>query len=173
MARYERRQKLHTVIERSASQLQSTEAAFGYMATRRWVVASTTANTSTPSVTIVSENVSCTQDSVLEVYANGLGTTNGAGKYGALVVYIDSSKMYADSLVQWGSSSAAVTSERRFSFPSSKLGTTDRLGGFVVVMDSSTSFLEAGTRLIEIKVETIGASASCTVTDLDIAYRIS
>ena len=173
MARYERRQKLHSIIERTNNQLMATQAAFGPIATRRWTVASTTVNTSTPTVTVATENISCTQDSVLEVYAHGLGTTNGANKFGALVVYIDGNKMYADTLIQWGSASAAVDSERRFSFPSSHFGATDRLGGFVVVMDANTNFLDAGTRLIEMKLEKIGTSASCTVTDLAIAYRIS
>jgi len=177
VARYERRQKLHSIIERTNSQLMATQAAFGPIATRRWTVASTTVNTSTPAVTVASENISCTQDSVLEVYAHGLGTTNGAGKYGVLSVYIDGVKMYADTLLKWGDSGSAVSGERRFSLPGSVIGTgnpnPNRLGGFVVVMDTGTDFLSAGTHLIEVKVETSGTSASCTVTDLAIAYRIS
>jgi len=178
VARYERRQNLHSIIQSTSSQVQDTQAAFSYTAMRKWTPSSTTVNTSTPSVTVVSEYVTSNDNGVLEVYAHGLGTTNGGGKYAALAVYIDSSKMYADSLLQWGDASVAVTNERRFSVPGSKLGSggvgsSPRLGGFVTVMDASTSLLTAGTHLIEITIETIGTSASCTVTDLAIAYRIS
>lgn len=177
MARYERRQNLHSIIQSTSSQVQDTQAAFAYTATRKWTPATTTVNSATPSVTVVSEYVNCNDTGLLEVYAHGLGTTNGAGKYGALVVYIDGNKMYADTLLKWGDSVAAVTSERRFSYPSSALGTgnpnPNRLGGFVVVWDASTTALSAGAHLIEVKIETVGTSASCTASDLLIAYRIS
>jgi hypothetical protein len=173
VARYERRQNLHSVIQSTSSQVQDTQAAFAYTATRKWTPATTTVNSTTPSVTVVSEYVNGNDTGLLEVYAHGLGTTNGAGKYGALVVYIDGNKMYADSLLQWGSASAAVTTERRFSYPSTKFGSLDRLGGFVVVWDASTTALSAGAHLIEVTIETVGTSASCTASDLLIAYRIS
>jgi hypothetical protein len=173
MARYERRQNLHSIIQSTSSQVQDTQAAFAYTATRKWTPAATTVNSTTPSVTVVSEYVNCNDTGLLEVYAHGLGTTNGAGKYGALVVYIDGNKMYADSLLQWGSASAAVTTERRFSYPSAKLGSLDRLGGFVVVWDANTNPLSAGAHLIEVTIETVGTGASCTASDLLIAYRIS
>jgi len=177
VAYYERRRTLHSVLERSNAQLQSAQTALSFGATRKTTLASTTVNTSTPSVTVVSEYEMCVEGSVLEVYAHGLGTTNGAGKYGVLVVYIDGVKMYADTLLKWGDSAAAVSSERRFSVPGSAIGTgnpnANRLGGFVVVMDTGTDLLSAGSHLIEIKLETSGSSASCIVTDLAVTYRIS
>jgi len=173
MAYIERQPTLPDAITNGFDRTNSLEHRMIRSATRHNEFTGSWTATSSTSVTVVSEDIVCEDKQLLEVYAHGLGSTNGANKFGQLIVYIDGLQMYADTLLQWGSSTAAVSNERRFSYPSSHFGATDRLGGFVTVMDASTSFLSAGEHLIEMTLETSGTSASCTVTDLAIAYRIS
>jgi hypothetical protein len=177
MAYIERQPTLPDAITNGFDRTNSLEHRLIRSATRHNEFTGSWTATSSTSVTVVSEDIVCEDKQLLEVYAHGLGSTNGANKYGVLVVYIDGSQMYADTLLKWGSSTAAVSNERRFSLPGSAIGTgspnPNRLGGFVTVLDASTSFLSAGEHLIEMTLETSGTSASCTVTDLAIAYRIS
>jgi hypothetical protein len=175
MGYIERPQTLQSVIERQSDVGITVDRRFTRGSTRRFSLTSSsfTVNNTTPTLTVAYENFVCEQDSVIEVFATGLGSTNGAGRYGNLVVYVDTLKIYASKLIQWGDSGAAVTNQRRFSIPNSALGATDRLGGFVVFMDGNTQFLDAGEHTIEMKLERDASGDSCTLTDLSIAYRIN
>ena len=109
---------------------------------------------------------------VIEIYAQGLGSTNGAGKYAYMSVYIDDTPIYADTLLQWGTSSAAVTNERRRTIPGSAQGTPSRLGGFMILQLNTSQFPSSDVHDIEITLEGVGTSANCTISDIQIVTRV-
>lgn len=126
----------------------------------------------TKSWTLVKGQVNTFLKPVIEIYAQGLGTTNGANKYIGMYVYIDGQAIYANTLLSWGTSSAAVTAERRRTIPGSALGSNNRLGGFIVLQLDSSQFPSSDIHDFEVTLEPDGTSANCSVEAVQVVTRI-